>query len=113
MERQLIEMQDPLFGPGVSRAARVPITVYPAGLVCAAEMFLGVTDTSPAATSGKISFTSTGASQSIRLPVVMPTSYGVYHVYLDVYADGIRMLSYQATEDVIVPGGTVGPVTWE
>ncbi|GAH85002.1 unnamed protein product, partial [marine sediment metagenome] len=54
------------------------------------------------------------SAQSVRLPVTMPTAGGVaYHVYLDVYANGYQILAYRATEDVAIPSGEVGPITWE
>lgn len=113
-ERISVAMLDPVMAPGVSRTAKAPITVSPSGLACEAELFLGPNDTTKVATSGKKTFTSTGASQSVRLPVTMPTDGGVaYHVYLDVFANSYRILAYQATEDVIIPKGTVGPIVWE
>ena len=113
MERQMLQMVDPVFPPSVSKTAKAPITVSPAGLSCQAELFLGTSPTNKAATSGLISFTSTGAQQLISLPVTMPAAGGVaYHVYLDVYAEGYLLLAYLATEDVIIPSGSVGPITW-
>lgn len=113
-ERISVEMLDPIMAPGVARTAMAPITVRPSGLSCQAELFLGPNDTTKVVTSGLKAFTSTGAAQSVRLPVTMPTPGGVaYHVYLDVFANGYRILAYQATEDVIIPAGEVGPITWE
>ena len=112
-ERLAIAMLDPVMAPGVSRTAVAPITVSPSGLSCSAELFLGPNDATKVATSGKKSFTSTGASQSVRLPVTMPAGGAAYHVYLDVYANGYRILAYQATEDVVIPSGEVGPISWE
>ncbi|KKN87082.1 hypothetical protein LCGC14_0263520 [marine sediment metagenome] len=113
-ERISVEMLDPTMVPGVARTAVAPITVSPAGLSCQAELFLGPNDATKVATSGRKAFISTGAAQSVRLPVTMPTAGGVaYHVYLDVFVNGMRFLVYQATEDVIIPAGTVGPITWE
>lgn len=113
-ERISVDMLDPVMAPGVSRTAVAPITVSPSGLACEAELFLGPNDATKVATSGKKSFTSTGAPQSVRLPVTMPTAGGVaYHVYLDVFANGYRILAYQATEDVVIPSGEVGPIVWE
>lgn len=113
-ERISVEMLDPVMAPGVSRTAVAPITVSPAGLACSAELFLGPNDTTKVATSGLKAFTSTGAAQSVRLPVTMPTAGGVaYHVYLDVFVNGMRLLAFQATEDVIIPAGEVGTIVWE
>jgi|GEM_PF-3291360 len=112
-ERLSVEMLDPVIPPGVSRTAVAPITVSPSGLACEAELFLGPNDATKSATSGKKSFTSTGAPQAVNLPVMMPTGGAAYHVYLDVFVDGYRILAYTATEDVIVPAGSVGAITWE
>ncbi|GAI66946.1 unnamed protein product, partial [marine sediment metagenome] len=97
-ERISVEMLDPVFAPGVSRTAVAPITVSPSGLACQAELFLGPNDATKVATSGLKAFTSTGASQSVSLPVTMPTAGGVaYHVYLDIFVNSYRLLAYQAT----------------
>ena len=112
-ERISVEMLDPVMAPGVSRTAVAPITVSPSGLSCQAELFLGPNDATKVATSGLKAFTSTGASQSVNLPVTMPTAGGVaYHVYLDIFVNGYRLLAYQATEDVVIPSGEVGPIVW-
>lgn len=92
----------PEFAPGESKTAVAPITVKPAGLNCEAELFLGPDDMTKVATSGRIPFVSTGVSQDVRLPVVMPAAEGTYHVYADVYAEGLLIAAYQATEDVII-----------
>jgi len=113
-DRLSVEMLDPVMAPGVSRTAVAPITVSPSGLGCQVELFLGPNDTTKIATSGLKAFSSTGSAQSVRLPVTMPTVGGVaYHVYLDIFAEGYRLLAYTATEDVIIPSGEVGPITWE
>lgn len=109
-----VEMLDPVMAPGVSRTAVAPITVSPSGLSCQAELFLGPNDATKVVTSGLKAFTSTGVAQPVRLPVTMPTAGGVaYHVYLDIFVNGYRLLAYTATEDVIIPAGEVGPITWE
>lgn len=113
-KRISVAMLDPVMAPGDARTALAPITVTPAGLACGAELFLGPNDTTKVVTSGLKTFTSTGAPQSIRLPITMPTAGGVaYHAYLDISANGYRFLAYQATEDVIIPSGRVGPIVWE
>ncbi len=112
-DRLSVDMEDPVMLPGVSRIAVVPITVSPSGLACEAELFLGPNDTTKVASSGKNPFTSTGASQSVSLPVTMPSPGGeAYHVYIDVFTAGHRFLAYKAKEDVIVPAGSIGPITW-
>lgn len=109
-----VEMLDPVFGPGVAAVAVAPIAVSPAGLACQAELFIGPNEATKVATSGLVTFTSTGASQSVRLPVTMPTAAGVsYHVFLDIFTNGYLIVAYIATEDVIIPSGEVGPIEWE
>ncbi len=114
MKRIKLDMVDLVFAPGDLRTAVAPITVSPSGLSCEAELYLGPDEATKVATSGLIAFTSTGAVQSVRLPVTMPTAAGVaYHVYLDVYAHGYLLVAYIAIEDVIIPSGAVGPIVWE
>lgn len=113
-QRISLAMLDPVMGPGVAAAAIAPITVSPSGLSCSAELFLGPDEATKVVTSGLIVFTSTGLPQSVRFPVTMPSPGGeAYHVFLDVYANGFLIVAYIATEDVVVPYGEVGPVTWE
>ena len=113
-ERISVDMPDPILLPGTTHTAVAPITVSPSGLSCNAELFLGPDEATKVATSGKKPFTSTGAAQSVRLPVTMPTAGGAaYHVYLDIYVNDYRLLAYQATEDVIIVTGEVDPITWE
>ncbi|KKN87083.1 hypothetical protein LCGC14_0263530 [marine sediment metagenome] len=90
------------FAPGEAKTAVAPITMSPAGLSCQAEIFLGPNDTTKVATSGKVAFTSTGVSQNIRLPIAMPAEGGPYHVYIDVYTEGLLVLAYQVIEDVVI-----------
>jgi hypothetical protein len=112
-ERLTVEMEDPIFPPSASKTATCPITVSPAGMACAAELFIGPHPTTKTATSGRINFTSTGSPQNVNLPISMPVQGGSsYHVYIDVYAGDLLFLSYIATEDVLIPGGSIGPITW-
>lgn len=113
MKRQLLRMDDPVFVPGAAKTAIAPITVSPSGLACTAELFIGPNDSTKVATSGLKPFSSTGGAQSVNFPITMPATGGVaYHVYLDVYVVGILLVAYMATEDVIIPSGSVGPITW-
>ena len=114
MERIGIDVDDPIFGEGTPQAYIAPITVSPPGLACQAELYLGPNDTTKVATSGLVSFNSTGVIQNIRLPIIMPTAAGVaYHGYIDVYADGMIIGGYILLEDVVIPSVEVGPGTWE
>jgi len=113
--RQKVQMQDPIFGSGEARTAKAPIAVSPAGVACRAELWLssdgGVTK---AATSGLVAFTSTGAQQNVSLPVTLPAGEGLeYAVYLDIFANSSQLAAYVATESVIIPSASVGPITWE
>lgn len=113
-KRISIDMVDPVMGPGAVATAVAPITMSPAGLACSAELWLGPDEATKIVTSGLVAFTSTGAAQSVRFPVTIPSPGGeAYHVFLDVYANGYLIVAYIATEDVVVPYGEVGPVTWE
>ena len=94
----------PEFAPGEAKTAVAPITVKPSGLSCGAEIFLGPDDMTKIVTSGMIAFTSTGARQDVRLPVAMPAAEGDYHVYIDIYTEGILIAAYQAIEDVVIAG---------
>lgn len=115
MKRQLLQMDDPVFAPGITKTARAPITISPGGLSCQAELFLATSPTSAkAASSGLKPFSSTGSQQIVSLPVTMPSIGGAtYKVYLDVYVEGYLFLAYVATEDVIIPSGSVAPIIWE
>jgi hypothetical protein len=88
----------PTFNPGSSHTGTVQLTVTPSGLLCPAELFLssdgGVTK---AATSGQISFTSTGSLQSISLPITVPSVAGTYSVFLNV----LNVL-YQSPDNVVI-----------
>ena len=92
----------PQFEPNDLKAAVAPIRVSPSGLSCQAELFLGPDDITKVATSGLISFASTGSQQSVILPVDMPATPGTYHVYLDVYVGDMLLFAYIATEDVVI-----------
>jgi len=113
MKRLKVEMLDPILAPGSSKTASVPITAKPAGMACEVETFLGPNETTKVVTSGRKPFTSTGASQSVNCPITMPIVEGAaYHVYIDVYTGGFKFIAGIATEDVVIPGGSIGPVTW-
>lgn len=94
----------PQFAPGEARIAIAPIRVVPSGLSCQAEIFLGPDEMTKMATSDSIPFTSIGVSQDVRLPVTMPDAGGTYHVFIDIYAEGLLIAAYEATEDVVIRG---------
>lgn len=108
-------MKDPIFGAGSSHGATIPVTVEPGGLPCQLELYLtpdgGATK---AATSGLVSFTSTGTQQNVSTgPITMPSDGVAYDVYIDVFTDGMLIGSYIATEKVTIPSVEVGPPSWE
>lgn len=92
----------PQFAPGESKTAIAPIMVKPSGLNCEAEIFLGPDDMTKVVTSGMRPFVSTGVSQDVSFPIVMPTVEGIYHVFIDVYAEGYLIAAYKAIEDVVI-----------
>lgn len=92
----------PEFSPSSAHTAIAPVVVKPSGLSCEAEVFLGPDEATKVVTSGLVVFTSTGASQDIHLPVTMPAEEGTYHVFIDVYAEGILIAAYKAIEDVTI-----------
>jgi len=113
VERLKVKMDDPILPPGAAKTATVPVTAKPAGMACEVELFLGPNDTTKVATSGRKPFTSTGALQNVTCPVTMPTNGGsAYHVYIDVYTGGYKFIAGIATEDVVIPGGSIGPIDW-
>ena len=102
----------PEFAPGEAKTAVAPITVKPSGLSCEAEIFLGPDEMTKVVTSGRVAFTSTGVEQDVSLPVTMPATEGTFHVYADVYAEGILLAAYQALEDVVIAPVEVPPFTF-
>lgn len=91
----------PEFDPLEERVAIATFPVSPAGLGCSAELWLA-SNGEKVATSGEMSFLSTGEAQSISLPITMPESTGAYPVFLDISASGILIAAYQSSEDVVI-----------
>jgi len=113
-QRVPVAMDDPVFLPTQPCSATAPVTVSPAGLDCSLELWVGPDTSTKLATSGLIPFVSTGAVQPVALPIAMPAVDGVIlHVYVDLYIEGYYFLGYIATEDVILPAGTIGTITWD
>ncbi len=102
----------PQFAPGEAKTAIAPITARPSGMACEAELFLGPDELTKVASSGRVSFVSTGAAQSVSLPITMPSQEGSFHGYIDVFAEGLRFLAYKTKEGVVidapVPEPTLG-----
>lgn len=113
----------PTFSPSQSVTAKAKLPVKPAGMACQAELYLG---TGKAATSGKVPFTSTGADQTITLPLTMPSS-GSYQALLDIFTSNILIGAFYDPEQVVIavarfsygtpwagpkmPCPSIGPVT--
>jgi len=78
------------------------------------ELYLDVTKI---ATSGVGSVTiPAGESATVDFTVIMPSTEGTWHVYLDVVVDTELIAHYQATDDVTVeisPDVEIGPIIWE
>ena len=103
----------PIFGPSVTKSPTIPVDISPAGLNSTLEIFIGPNDTTKVATSGQIPFVSSGNVQQIVAPITMPAEGGAaFHVYVDVDVEGTPLVSLIATEDVIIPSGSIGPVDW-
>lgn len=96
----------PQFYAGEIRKANVSVQVQPAGHTCRLEVFLGPNDATKVAT-GVGPFINSGSVQEVAVPVVMPATGGVYHVYIDVYIEGEYIAGYVATEDVVVGASIV------
>lgn len=113
MKRLKMEMLDPLFGAGSTHTATAKLTIAPSGLACSAELWLSRNGTTKDATSGKIPFVSTGASQNISCPVTMPSEGGyAYRVYFDIEIEGTPVLAFVATEDVLIPSVSTPEIVW-
>ena len=100
-----------IFLAGQSKTAGVSVDVDPAGLAMQIETWLGPNQTTKVASSGKISFTSTGSAQVVPCPVVMPTS-GNHNVYVDVYYQGVLIAAFQATDSISILSVSPPVVVW-
>jgi len=118
MERELIEMQDPVFGEGSLHTAIAAIAVEIEGIVrtivCTAELYLSRDGVTKAATSGAKTFTTTteGEPQTIDLSIIMPAAGFAYKVLLDILSGNEVLKAYQATEDVLIPQIGTPVITW-
>lgn len=91
----------PQFNPGEEKVALATFPVKPAGLECAAELWLA-SNGIKVATSGEIPFVATGADQAISLPITMPSIEGTFPVYLGVFSNGQYIKGFRAVEDVVI-----------
>jgi hypothetical protein len=86
---------------GIAKTATVQVQVQPANIISSIELWLGPDENTKIATSGKVSFISTGNMQSVNIPITMP-NYGVYYVYLDLYTLDTLIASFIGEDMVIV-----------
>jgi hypothetical protein len=89
------------FTHGTVHTANFSVTVVPSGLSCQVELYLGPNASTKSATTGLITFTSTGTVQNLSLSLTMPTA-GTYNVYINVYAGGVLVKEYIGTTQVVV-----------
>lgn len=101
MERIKLEMEDPVFPEGILKIAKVPVKLKPAGMASSAELWLSRDQVSREASSGKIPFISTGAKQTVELPINMP-AIGEYPVLIDVEVQGVPVILGKGTENIVV-----------
>lgn len=111
MKRLLVKMEDPIFASGEIKKANVTVQVTPAGLALVVDMWLGPDPATRSSGYRATAGQSTGSPQTFGIWLTMPEA-GIYHVYFDLYAENILIASYIATEDVIIPGGSVTSITW-
>ena len=102
MERELMEMHDPVFRPGSTRIADASIKVTPTEVDCSVVLFLskdgGVTK---AASGGVTPFTSSGIPQQGEQLIVMPDE-GVYEVFTEIDVAGVVIKIFQSPDNVTV-----------
>jgi len=81
------------FPSGVVKTAKVPVTVIPSGIPCTMEVWLGTNINTKVTTSGQIMFTSTGNSQLVSAPIMMPIP-GQYNCYIDLRTGSYLFASF-------------------
>jgi hypothetical protein len=89
------------FTAGSVHTVSFQVTVAPTNQSCQVEVYLGVNQTTKAATSGLVSFTSTGSSQALVVTVTMPAA-GTYNTYIDLYMLGVKIKSFTGTTTLTV-----------
>lgn len=110
-------MPTTVFGPSASKTAKAPVAVSPSGLSCRADIFFVTAPNgstlAPGTTVHSVTFTSTGASQTITWTgVTMPNASGVYYVDIDLYVEGYLLVPFEGSDTITIPTGTVGPPVW-
>jgi len=103
-----------IFQPSQAKTAKLPLNLDPSlvGLALTAELFLSKDGgTTKAATSGKIPFTA-ATTQNITMPITMPAAAGAYKAYIDILYGNAFFLGFVDVNDILIPGGSVGPIVW-
>lgn len=116
-----LEMEDPTFESETLHVAHA-LFQNPKSVAYdfTAELYLGKTVGSKAATSGVVSFSlAAGASKTVNFSVTTPritVTPDPYHVYLEVKQAGVLLITFVGTEDVITivtPAVNVTQITWD
>jgi hypothetical protein len=106
-------------GPGSTKSATVTATVTPAGMSCVGELFLSLDAPGNNKVGGNtdkvLSFSSTGAAQSVGPFVITmpsPTVGTIYYVQVDIFASTYLIVAGTGTDQLVVPAGSIGPISW-
>jgi hypothetical protein len=103
-----------IFQPSQAKTAKLPLNLDASlvGLALTAEVFLSKDGGSTkASTSGKVAFTA-ASTQNINLPINMPAAAGAYKAYIDILYGNAFFLGFVDVNDILIPGGSVGPIVW-
>lgn len=105
-------MADNIFPASAAKSARVPVTLTPSGIAAGCEVFIGPDQNTKTATSGVISFTSTGVAQNVQCPITMPAASANYKTFINITAGGAIIAAFQDVNNVVIPNVNVGNITW-
>ena len=110
-----------VFGPGSVKTANIPVSIAPAGMTAQIQLTMATgMDTNGNPTGVVVqtawkSFTTTGASQTIAVPVTMPSGADAgksLYAFVDVTAGGYLLIAIVDPVSVLVPGGSAGVIVW-
>ena len=111
-------MANVIFGAGSVHNAVEPVTIGPAGLSCQMQVILATgsdangNPTGIITQSNLISFTATGAAQTVTVPVTMPAGGKSLYAFVDVISGGTIILGLVDPAQVIVPSASGGIIVW-